>query len=105
MISFFTWYYRQQTISLINNLRDLFELIADKFAIPAMLAHISEPLYQDYTYAGRIIGFFIRSGRIILGLIVEFIIIIFFGLLVLVWLVLPIVIVFKIFYILTHLKY
>jgi len=99
-MTFINWYYRNLTVGLMGVLLDLFGTVAEMFAIPIMAKHIFEPLYQDYSYTGRIIGFFIRSGRIVLGLIVEFIFLVLIGLVALFWVLLPIIIAGKIVFIL-----
>lgn len=99
MITFINWYYRNLTVGLAGVFLDLFSTVSEMFAISIMAKHIFEPLYQDYTYAGRVIGFFIRSGRIVLGLIVELIFLVIMGLVMLVWILLPLIIMGKIAYI------
>lgn len=99
MISFFKWYYQKQTQNLIGILMGVFTMVSEIFAIQIMIKHLFEPLYQDYTYSGRAIGFFIRSGRIVVGAMVELILILVLGFVWLVWILLPFIIVFKIFYI------
>lgn len=100
MITFLTWYYVNQTKTVFAIFLGFFTYIADFFAIPIMIKHIWEPLYQDYTYSGRAIGFLIRSARIGLGFFVQFIFILIFGFLMLLWLLLPLVIIGKLTYIL-----
>ncbi|MFA4930819.1 MAG: hypothetical protein WC570_03090 [Patescibacteria group bacterium] len=99
MISFFKWYYRTQTTNLIGSLMGVFAMVSEIFAIQIMIKHLFEPLYQDYTYSGRAIGFLIRGGRIIIGAIVELILLIVLGLVLILWVLLPVIIVFKIIYI------
>lgn len=100
MLTFFKWYYMIQTRQIYAAFNDIFQLVAGTFDIPMMMKHITEPLYQDYTYQGRAIGFLIRFGRILLGLFIQFILIIVLGMLMLLWVLLPVVIVAKIGYIL-----
>ena len=104
MFTFVNWYYITQTRNLIGILTDLFGLVASIFAIRMMWQHITEPLYQDYTYAGRAIGFMIRSLRIILGLLVEGLVILVLLAVLALWVVLPILIIGKIIYILITLQ-
>lgn len=99
MITFLTWYYVNQTKNVFAIFLGFFTYVADFFAIPMMIKHLWEPLYQDYTYSGRVIGFLIRSGRIVLGIFVQLMFIILFGFLMLVWLLLPLIIIGKITYI------
>ena len=99
MITFFKWYYSIQTRNIYAIFNDIYQLVAGVFDIQMMIKHISEPLYQDYSYQGRAIGFVVRSGRVLLGLFVQFIMIIFLAILMVLWLLFPLVIILKIIYI------
>lgn len=46
-------------------------LVGDAFAVKQMLQHINEPIFQDPTWQGRMIGIGIRIMRIIIGLFAE----------------------------------
>ncbi len=84
---------------LYESFNDIYQLIAGVFDIQMMIKHISEPLYQDYSYQGRAIGFIVRSGRILLGLFTQLILMIILGIMMVIWLLLPLVIIVKIIYI------
>lgn len=47
---------------------DLLESFDRSLALRITFQNIFQPLYQDRTIIGRILGFFFRSARIILGL-------------------------------------
>lgn len=67
--------------------------IADQsFAIKVTLHHFFEPLYKDYSAIGRIMGVVFRTGRILLGGIVYVLIAAFFAAVYVVWLAIPIAI-------------
>jgi hypothetical protein len=100
MLTFFKWYYQIQTRQIYDAFSGVFQQVAGLFDIPMMIKHITEPLYQDYSYQGRAIGFLIRSGRILLGLFIQLVLIIILGILMLLWVLLPAVIAVKIGYIL-----
>lgn len=104
MITFLKWYYKTQTTNLVGILMGIFSMVSETFAIRIMLQHITEPLYQDFTRSGRVIGFLIRSGRIVIGAIVELVVILILGFLIILWLLLPAIIILKILYILFTLK-
>lgn len=55
------------------------------FALQITLRYIFEPLYQDRTVLGYILGFIFRSGRIILAFIIYLIVITFFAAAFLAW--------------------
>lgn len=42
------------------------------FAVGATWRHIGKPLFQDYTWQGRVIGVFLRIARIIAGYVTFF---------------------------------
>lgn len=96
MITFLKWYYVTLSAGLIDIGRDWFRLISSQFAIGVMWQNITQPLYQDYTYSGRIIGFLIRMARIIIGLIIEGLIIFVLVLIFILWLFLPLLALYKV---------
>lgn len=65
------------------------------FAVHITLKHWLEPLYQDRTIMGYILGFIFRTSRIIIGSIVYFFIGIFFAILYLIWILIPICLILK----------
>ena len=75
------------------------ELLADWdrfFALRITVRHWHEPLYQDRTFIGYILGPIFRTGRIILALIVYLLAAALAGLLYLPWLLIPPYIIYKI---------
>lgn len=75
------WFWQRCLITLEN-----FEGI---FAVRLMLKHIAEPIFQDYSRAGRMIGVLIRLLRIVVGIIFYLAIILIFIFLAIIWLILP----------------
>jgi len=65
-------------------------------AFKITLKYIFQPLYQDRTTIGYILGFFFRSGRLIVGGIVYAVIIIIALFFYLIWLMVPIYIIYRI---------
>jgi len=66
------------------------------FAVKISLRYLFHPLYQDYSVIGYILGFIFRLIRIFIGSIIYFLILIIAGAGYLIWLAIPIFIVFKI---------
>lgn len=64
------------------------------FALKITLRYFFQPLYKDYTVIGRILGFFFRTARILLGAALYFVIIILFLIFYLAWVLLPATILF-----------
>jgi len=58
-------------------------------ALRATAKNIFRPVFQDYTFQGRLIGFFLRLGRIVAGLVMYFFILLFWMILLATWLLLP----------------
>jgi hypothetical protein len=65
-ISLVSWY----TIGLprvIMRVRTMIASFEAQLAVKETIKHLTEPLFQDYTLAGRFIGALFRVGRILLG--------------------------------------
>jgi hypothetical protein len=86
--SIFSWY-SVGLPRLMQRIRVLINGFEAQLAIKATLTHLSEPLFQDYTLAGRIIGSLFRLGRIALGCILYLVIGLFGGLAIILWSLAP----------------
>lgn len=75
------WFWNRCWQTILN-----FEAI---FAVRSMFQHLGEPIFQDYTRAGRILGFFIRLLRIAAGIFFYLATICLFSILAFIWLLLP----------------
>lgn len=67
-----------------------------KLALKITLEHFFEPLYQDRSFIGYILGFFFRSGRLIFGGAAFLILSITAAFFYFVWLAIPIYVIFQI---------
>jgi hypothetical protein len=76
----------------------LLEKFDRKIAFKITLRNLFRPLYQDASLIGYILGFFFRSGRLIMGGIVYVIFLSIAILFYLAWLITPLYIIFKIVY-------
>ena len=56
-----------------------------------------EPLFKDYTWSGRMVGFFIRGIRILVSILVYLVILVIGTLVVLTWFLLPLLAIILIF--------
>ena len=74
----------------------LLEELDRVFALQVNLRYIFHPLYQDRTVIGYILGFIFRSLRIVVGFVIYVIVAIFFVALYLVWLAIPLYIIYQI---------
>jgi hypothetical protein len=64
------------------------------FAIKVTLEHFFEPLYKDYSALGRVLGVIFRSGRVLLGSVFYLVFGIVFISAYIVWLLIPLTILF-----------
>lgn len=74
-------------------LRTFFAVLADldrSFAVRITLRHFSEPLYQDYSIVGRVLGIVLRSLRAGLGGVIYAALGIVWGAACLAWLCIPV---------------
>jgi hypothetical protein len=76
------WVYQRflQTIRILDG----------RFAVQAMIKNITRPIFQDYDWQGRVIGFFIRIGRIVAAVIVYILTLIVYLIAYTVWLAFPV---------------
>jgi hypothetical protein len=65
------------------------------FAVRITLRNIFEPLYQDHTIVGHVLGFIFRSLRIVLGSIVYIFVVSLFIVIYLAWILVPIFIIYR----------
>ena len=79
----------------------LWRLTASNFesqlAVVTTLKNLGRPLFQDYSREGRLIGFFLRIGRVLIGVIIQMVLLVVFLAIVLAWLILPIIITYRVF--------
>lgn len=68
------------------------------FAVRVTLRHFFEPLYQDYSIMGRILGVIFRTLRILLGFLIYAIVSTVFVIFYLIWLVIPLALIAYLFY-------
>lgn len=87
--SFFAW--SHFVISALERL-DRF------FALKITWRHFFEPLYQDRTFLGYILGFIFRSGRLVLGISVYLPLIFLAIIGYFIWLAVPLYVVYRIFH-------
>jgi|GEM_PF-5340728 len=83
-INFWHWWYIVRLGELTRSLRDTALTLAKLTGLSINLHYIFTPLYRSYSFAGRIISFFIRSFGIIYGGIIQ---LAFYGLVLIVTLV------------------
>jgi hypothetical protein len=74
---------------------NILRLFDGTLALVVTIRHFAQPLYQDKTIIGYILGFIFRAIRILIAVVVYTILILFIGALYLVWLSVPIYVLYK----------
>jgi len=90
----FHWYFNSFRI-YSHFIVSLFEKIDRKIALKITWLHLFQPLYQDRTIFGYILGFIFRNIRLLIGVIIYSIIAIFAIIIYLIWALIPIFIIYK----------
>ena len=67
------------------------------FAVILTVKHLFEPLYQDKTFIGYVLGFIFRVLRVALGLSTDLVVVVFAFILYIGWILLPAFSLYKIF--------
>lgn len=96
-INFVVWWGNEVPRIILRFTRDLLFSFESNLQFRANLKLwlTIEPMFGDYTWSGRTIGFLIRGIRVIVTIFVYLIILISGGLATLIWLLLPFLLVFK----------
>jgi hypothetical protein len=89
------WYVRGFR-KAVNWTLDYLEKLDYKFALKINFRNIFQPLYQDYSFIGHVMGFVLRSLRILIAIVVYTVIIIISTALFLAWSLIPIVCIYQI---------
>jgi hypothetical protein len=92
VINFFYFWYVQSSRDFWNREIAFVKQIERDLGIMINLRLITQPIFGDYSYMGRIIGPIFRLGRILIGLLiiaVSFVVIIFVYL---IWIILPLLV-------------
>jgi hypothetical protein len=89
------WYF--DSFRLYSNfVISLLEKLDRRLAFKVTLQHLFQPLYQDQTTIGFILGFFFRSARLIVGGFIYLIMAFIAVLVYLAWLAVPLYLIFQI---------
>lgn len=67
-----------------------------ELAVIPTAKNITKPLFQDYSREGRIIGIFLRLGRIVIGSLIQIILAVAFSVLAVAWMLLPLYVAYQI---------
>ena len=93
---FLRHWYKDGFFFFFRRLIDFLEWLDRYFAMEVALRYLFQPLYQNYTFIGYVLGFIFRSVRLVAGgFVYLFVILIWLGLY-LGWAAIPIYILYKI---------
>lgn len=96
-VEFFRHWYVRSFMLWTHGILNFLENLDRTFAVKITLRHFGEPLYQDRSIVGYILGFVFRSTRIVIGGLLYGLIILVATLLYLVWCAILPYLVYKIF--------
>lgn len=74
-----------------KSFKSISSFLISKIAIRENLENIFKPLFQDYTREGRVIGFILRSVRILFGVILYLLVGLVLALAYVIWTLLPLI--------------
>lgn len=83
------WYYRS-FVKIGGWAVGFLEFLDKFFALKVSVRHFGEPLFQDYSIIGYILGFVFRTFRILAGALTYAVVIALFSLIYVAWAVTPI---------------
>lgn len=92
---FFVWLFVETPLGLFHAWQSTAANFESEIAVVATLKNITQPLFQDYTREGRIIGILLRFVRVIIGALLQVIILGLFIVLLALWLILPFYIIYQ----------
>jgi len=69
MLTFIRYWYLESAMRFYTAYLHAVQTLEAQVAIQETLKHLTEPLFQDYTYQGRAIGIVFRLVRICLGIV------------------------------------
>ena len=89
IMNFFSFWYIQSSKDFWNREISFIKGIERDIGIIINLKLITQPIFGDYSYAGRVIGPIFRLGRVLVGFIIMVISITVVILIYLIWIILP----------------
>ena len=98
IVEFFRHWHTDGIFVFFRWLIDFLERLDRHFAARITLRHLFQPLYQNYTFIGYVLGFIFRSVRVGLAGFVYLLVILAWLGLYLAWAAIPIYILYKIIY-------
>lgn len=91
------WYFKS-FLKYSDFVINILERLDRIFALRVTLKNFFQPLYQDYSLLGYILGFIFRTSRILISILVYGLILIVALVLYIVWFLIPPFLIYKVFY-------
>lgn len=82
---------------LVHRALSILESLDQTFALKVTLRHIFEPLYQDRSFMGHILGFVFRTIRVVIASVTYAVIVLIFAAIYVIWAVYPLYLIYCIF--------
>jgi len=98
IFEFFYHWYKESFLRYSNFVINVLEKFDKTLALKVTLKNFFQPLYQDYTVLGYILGFIFRFFRVIIAVIVYVCLLSIALFLYLIWVLIPPFLIYKIFY-------
>lgn len=89
MLHVFRFWYIDSLERFYHSLQNSLRSFEGQIAVRDTLKNLAKPIFQDYTFQGRLIGMLLRLARIFAGLFVYFLTILVYLFGYLLWLLLP----------------
>jgi hypothetical protein len=96
LVEFFRDWYVGSFFLLSRLASHIFRVLDRNLALRINLHHFFEPLYQDRTVIGYILGFIFRSLRLLIGLVSYFVLFVAFVLIYVAWCLIPVYLVYEV---------
>ncbi len=87
--NFFYFWYAQGLKKFLNKEINFLKEVGHDSGVIVHMKHLTDPLFGDYTYLGRAIGFFFRIGFIMIGGVIMIASIFASIFLFVIWIILP----------------
>jgi hypothetical protein len=89
MVNIITYWYLRSPSRFLQAFLATIQALESSLAVSDTARNMDKPLFQDYTYQGRIIGVMLRCARIFLGVFTYFLVAVAYTILFGFWLLFP----------------
>ena len=94
-LDFFHHWYVDGSRAIARRFMSVMRSLDQSFAVVITIRHFFEPLYKDYSIIGRIMGFFFRTLRVIIGGVFYLFVAAIFAIIYIIWIAIPAVILYN----------